>query len=345
MRLVCPNCDAEYEVDDAAIPRTGRDVQCSNCGHAWFEAHPDMADGEMAGGEMAGGGMAGCGADDLRPHAAPFGAAERLAEEDTGVSVAPAASDMSAQPGFEPVPDDDGLVRVVAQAKALTSSQTTSQTPVQTAASAGVRAPVPGMTGPVAPPVVEAAAATRNIDESVLAVLREEAAREVAARRAETPAPALETQTEMRLAPAAAPAAVSNAALAAHQVVSRLKGEPEAPAAPRPRRDLLPAIEEINSTLRASSARPEEDVAFQVAAEAAQTARNRFGRGFLTLVLLAVILLAFYILAPEIGDRVPALAGVAAAYVTGVDAARIWLDGQIRALIGMLRGLEGSLKG
>ena len=42
MRLVCPNCDAQYEVDDAAIPEAGRDVQCSNCGHAWFQRHPEV---------------------------------------------------------------------------------------------------------------------------------------------------------------------------------------------------------------------------------------------------------------------------------------------------------------
>ena len=42
MRLQCPNCDAEYEVDASAIPYDGRDVQCSNCGHGWFQAHPDF---------------------------------------------------------------------------------------------------------------------------------------------------------------------------------------------------------------------------------------------------------------------------------------------------------------
>jgi predicted Zn finger-like uncharacterized protein len=48
MRLQCPNCDAEYEVDAAAIPQVGRDVQCSNCGHGWFQMHPDFApDPEM----------------------------------------------------------------------------------------------------------------------------------------------------------------------------------------------------------------------------------------------------------------------------------------------------------
>lgn len=37
MRLVCPNCGAQYEVDDRVVPDGGRDVQCSNCGHAWFQ--------------------------------------------------------------------------------------------------------------------------------------------------------------------------------------------------------------------------------------------------------------------------------------------------------------------
>lgn len=41
MRLVCTNCDAEYEVPDDAIPAEGRDVQCSNCGHTWFVASPN----------------------------------------------------------------------------------------------------------------------------------------------------------------------------------------------------------------------------------------------------------------------------------------------------------------
>lgn len=48
MRLMCPNCDAEYEVDASAIPESGRDVQCSNCGHAWFQHHPDQEADEEA---------------------------------------------------------------------------------------------------------------------------------------------------------------------------------------------------------------------------------------------------------------------------------------------------------
>ena len=49
MRLICPNCDAQYEVDDGAVPPGGRDVQCSNCGHAWFQMHVDaLAEGDAA---------------------------------------------------------------------------------------------------------------------------------------------------------------------------------------------------------------------------------------------------------------------------------------------------------
>ena len=40
MRLICPNCDAQYEIADNAIPSDGREVQCSNCGHTWFQEHP-----------------------------------------------------------------------------------------------------------------------------------------------------------------------------------------------------------------------------------------------------------------------------------------------------------------
>ncbi len=46
MRLTCPNCDATYEVPDDVIPESGRDVQCSNCGHTWFEG-PRVAAGRV----------------------------------------------------------------------------------------------------------------------------------------------------------------------------------------------------------------------------------------------------------------------------------------------------------
>jgi predicted Zn finger-like uncharacterized protein len=48
MRLICPNCGAQYEVPPEAIPPAGRDVQCSACSHTWFvtaSAAPEPAAG------------------------------------------------------------------------------------------------------------------------------------------------------------------------------------------------------------------------------------------------------------------------------------------------------------
>ncbi len=291
MRLVCPNCDAEYEVEDAAIPLTGRDVQCSNCGHAWFQTHPD---------------------------ATPVAVAEAEAPE--------------------PVVEEEAAGALLdAEPEALASEPEADVPPPLTdeTAQAGAVAPEPTI-GP------------RNIDESVLAVLREEAAREAAARRAEA-APALETQTELGLAAAARPPLAKAGAVkpveakGAEALVTEVEKPQEPAAEVRPRRELLPAIEEINSTLRASSGREGNEAATFAADPVPTGSGGR--RGFLTVVLVAVILLALYVFAPLIGEKVPALGGAMASYVAAVDAARAWLDGRVRALIGLLRGLEGGSQG
>ena len=289
MRLVCPNCDAEYEVDASAIPLTGRDVQCSNCGHAWFQAHPEVE-----------------------------------AEEDAEpvLPVAEPAAEVAKAP--EPVPE-----------AAVVIDHVTVQV--------GGAGPVSGAaTGTEVPRVA------RSLDETVLAVLREEAEREAAARRAEAAVPArapvIETQTEMPLAQD------QTAMTAAVRRIARLRGAEPEPAAPPPapksRREMLPAIEEINSTLRATSVRTsQQDTAiFETMAEPGPTPGS-FRRGFVLLVLLAVVIVALYLLAPLIGAKVPALAGAAASYVKAVDVARVWLDAEVRSLIGALRGLAGGQGG
>ncbi|MHA3976391.1 zinc-ribbon domain-containing protein [Halovulum sp. GXIMD14794] len=37
MRLVCPNCSSQYEVDASLFPEEGREVQCSNCEEVWVQ--------------------------------------------------------------------------------------------------------------------------------------------------------------------------------------------------------------------------------------------------------------------------------------------------------------------
>ncbi|MEM8870907.1 MAG: zinc-ribbon domain-containing protein [Pseudomonadota bacterium] len=37
MRLICPNCASQYEVDGSLFPPEGREVQCSNCEESWIQ--------------------------------------------------------------------------------------------------------------------------------------------------------------------------------------------------------------------------------------------------------------------------------------------------------------------
>jgi predicted Zn finger-like uncharacterized protein len=261
MRLTCPNCDAQYEVADNAIPGTGRDVQCSNCGHAWFQIHPDTIEAE---------------ADEAAVH----GAAPVAEPAAAAAAAAPAMAAMTAPaPAHEPEVEDGP---------------------------AGDDAPL--------------GAAPRRIDENVLAVLREEAARETDARKRETAV--LETQPDLGLAP------VQPAAAA-----------PAAERAPR-QRDLLPDIEEINSTLRPGAEARGDEVTEE--AEAAAQRRSGFRSGFLLVVAAALILGALYLAAPRIGAMVPAMARPMAAYVGAVDTFRIWLDGAVQSAVGAVRSLSGQ---
>ncbi|MDK8874518.1 zinc-ribbon domain-containing protein [Paracoccus sp. SSJ] len=40
MRLTCPRCAAQYEIAESAIPASGREVECSACGHVWRQPRP-----------------------------------------------------------------------------------------------------------------------------------------------------------------------------------------------------------------------------------------------------------------------------------------------------------------
>ena len=42
MRLICSKCAARYEVPEKNVPSSGREVQCSACGHTWFQTHPSL---------------------------------------------------------------------------------------------------------------------------------------------------------------------------------------------------------------------------------------------------------------------------------------------------------------
>jgi predicted Zn finger-like uncharacterized protein len=265
MRLICPNCDAQYEVDDSVIPDTGRDVQCSNCGHAWFQPgkYQPEAEGEDA--------------------------------------------SEAELPDYEEGPDggfDDVSVSVDKAEE------------------------VPG-------PAAEPSAPTPRsaLDDDMLNVLREEAEREAKARREEGIAD-FEVQTDLALdAPPPAPV------VEPEQMADLRNAEIDDRAASKSqhRRELLPDIEEINSTLTASSGRP-ITVEDQITAETARRRRGGFRMGFSISLIAAVLLLALYVLAPSLAVQFPVLNPVLSAYVSAVNEVRMWLDNLLRSSTEAMRG-------
>ncbi|WP_126974846.1 zinc-ribbon domain-containing protein [Frigidibacter oleivorans] len=360
MRLTCPNCNAQYEVDERVIPEAGRDVQCSNCGQTWFQLPlsrlappPPEPDEDLPFDE-------GALAADLP---------EAPLDEDFGETAPPEdgtepPEDAPAMPAAAEAAEDDlppGLAEALAEDdRPAPEAKTDDEAPADVwpeevwPADAqaehylqNAEAPLPDPEAPA--PAIPGTLRRRTLDAAVLNVLREEAEREARARHR---ASAVEVQPELALDPArpghAAPppsGADPSPAPERSERGAHLRGEDpeleaEIAAANRPpRRDLLPDIEMINSTLRATSDRG-RDAAAQDAPETVRRARSGFRLGFGLSLAAAAVVLGLYISAPALGRSVPALMPALTAYVATLDRGRLWLDGQIAARIGALQ--DGS---
>lgn len=256
MRLICPNCGAQYEVPTEVIPNEGRDVQCSACSNTWFQTHPD--------------------------HDAA------LADEVDAPSVEPVAPPPPPEPEREAEP-----------------------------------APRPQPE-------------RRELDPNVSNVLRQEAELEAAARAAEAGAP-LESQPDLGLDSPTEDES-QRRAREARERMARMRGEPvpaenavaAATVAAGSRRDLLPDIEEINSTLRSSGERrrPAEATDADLPGTMPQVRRKRHGfrRSFLTVLVLAGIAIGTYVFGPKISETIPAAQEYVSKYTDGVETARSWLS-------------------
>lgn len=254
MRLICPNCDAQYAVADDIIPNTGRDVQCSNCQHTWFEIPENPI-------------------KTVSPKAV------------LAPTIPPNRFSGSINDAFKDI-DETQL------------------------------APAPQ------PPKNR-----RPVDPSVADILREEAALEAAQRKTETP-PRMESQSDMDLRdpfpplkqdtlPKVTPSEATNTPI---------------PAASQPtRRDLLPDIEEINSSLRSNAERVDDSTGNPDAT--AEENRKSFRRGFMLVLLLVVIFVVIYVQADQISAAIPAVSAALQSYVDTVDLTRIWLDDTVQRLL------------
>ncbi|MCC5988206.1 MAG: zinc-ribbon domain-containing protein [Pararhodobacter sp.] len=258
MRLSCPNCKAQYEVEDSVIPEGGRDVQCSACGHTWYQ-YPLSVALQMR--------------------------AEEL-EETVEEPAAPAA--------------------------------------------------LSGLT-----------ASHRRLDRSVMDLLREEAEREIRERRNAVAGNGLETQGDLGL-----PVRPARPQRPARDTAEDELQDAEAPeegaaaasdggdaAAPsQSRRNLLPDIEELSSTLEPRrDTRRSAGMTDSGAPDDPADQRRGLRRGLSVVVIVAGVLLALYLLAPMIAEQVPALEGPMAGYVALVNTLRAqvatWVA-QLLALIG-----------
>ena len=289
MRLICPNCDAQYEVPDDVMPTEGRDVQCSNCGQTWFQDHPDTIAAREA-------------SRPDTPH-----------EDEEVVQVAP-----------EPTPEPEPSEPEPEPAAALD---------------------VP--TFEPEPPEPEPA--RRTLDPTVTDVLREEAARETRARESE--GSLLESQPDLGLSEGDEEA--EKRAREAKDRMARMRGE--APAVPPgsgmaatagadSRRDLLPDIEEINSTLRSNESRSPSDDPGQTAQIEVQEKRAS-RRGFTLTIALVAVLALVYSYAEQLATSIPAAEQALAVYVNMVEGWRTWLNEQISSLMTWLDAITASEEG
>jgi len=188
------------------------------------------------------------------------------------------------------------------------------------------------------------------VSPAIAQILREEAEREEAARRAE--AAALESQPDLGLDRDAVPDLDRRRVDEARLRMARMRGDaapPDSPPsqsrpidpAPRPpaiaptRRDLLPDIEEINSTLRSAADR----VAMPQSVEAvvARGRRRGFRAGLMTVLVMALLLAVVYALAQPIALALPVMQQPLDIYVAAVDEGRLWLDLRLQDLLESLR--------
>jgi predicted Zn finger-like uncharacterized protein len=196
---------------------------------------------------------------------------------------------------------------------------------------------------PIAEPVQEQhprpQATRRELDPDVSDVLREEAEFEAAA-RAQDQGETIETQPDLGL-DAPTEDESERRAREARERMARMRGEPvpaevavaSATAASGSRRDLLPDIEEINSTLRSSGERrrPAEATDADLAGTKPRIQRKGHGfrRSFATIILLAAIAIGAYVFGPSISAALPAVEPYVAQYSDAVEGARTWLGSSV----------------
>lgn len=367
MRLVCPNCSAQYEIDGSMIPEDGRDVQCSNCGHTWFELPgPRGTDATFEDAEDTVAAAATDEQDDFGTSSfddtddddfdipTPSDETDRHATRPENLSREDFLDDD--ETGFgdntgatsDPEPDDEteptqGVEDVVRSVTAAATGADSDAGEAEDTDGSEADDPVgddEDTETSESTSLAAAAAPRRPADAAALDILREEAERELSQRRA-PPSESLETQADLGLETIRNRRTPSRALRArmAHMGEtppdieaddervpsaqdtnkSRLVSHPDTDDAyEEPRRDLLPDIEEINSTLKTAPAGHPDPEASK---------RSGFRIGFLLVLFLVGAAIFAYAQAPAIARALPDTEGAMITYVDQVNGLRDWIDG------------------
>ncbi|WP_299418730.1 zinc-ribbon domain-containing protein [uncultured Shimia sp.] len=191
----------------------------------------------------------------------------------------------------------------------------------------------------------------RGLDDTVKDILREEVEYETQARAAEQPQ-SLETQGDLGLDQGEdRPAETDRRTGEAAARLRRLRGEDDNATAAAvaatvrsskdTRRDLLPDIEEINSTLRTTGDSPRNPDLGQKSANKASRARG-FRLGFALVLLIAGAAVFVYSSHASLSQNYPQAAPYIDSFMSSANGARIWLDDQVTGLFLKLNALTGQ---
>lgn len=298
MELICPSCEARYQLPAGAITARGRQVSCMNCGHSWH-ARPPMA--------LA----------DPIP-----GAAQQAPSEPRGIQYVPPAGD--------PRPGETRVEEVPYSEMGATGPAAASQAPATSAQGSAAAAPQQphGAAGQVRPdaPRSEQMAEIRQM----LAEVQSEERPGSEQHPVPGAAPAAAAASSASVSPAADEAERARARLQAEREQaeqSARKAEQAEVEARESERDFRRRLDQKQDRKKAKPTdvkrlRRKHDRKVSRHKRAAKAGSGAFLTGFLLIAIIAASMLAMYRLEPQIVARMPSAEQPMREYVATMDRLR-----------------------
>lgn len=297
MRLICPNCEAQYEVSDDAIPPGGRDVQCSNCQLSWFQTEKPTVPGRTP---------LRLSNDQEPEDAAPNSAAEPEPEataemsEDYAQSFVDEIASEVPQTAQEPKPAPKTSTAPPEPMRRQLDNAVANILREEAALGTAAIAATPKAQSPVAnPPATET-------PKPAAPVAADETRQRIAMMTAEEGGIRSGTKTGM------AKGDTANADEAHLRTV--------------------PSINEINATLRAR-AQANDASGLTEAEKIEAVERKGFRRGFFWVLLLMILAILPYVFADQITENLPQTTEFMASYVMTIDQLRLSLSEMVEGFM------------